>query len=99
MFFHDVPDHRKADMAAGDREPVDTPFGQPCTFDTWPKVPIRVLVGADDRLFPAEFQRRIACERLGLRADVLPGGHLVATSHPVELARRLIGHLADDTGG
>ncbi len=96
VFFHDVPDHRKADMLAGDRGPVDTPFGQPCTFDAWPDVPIHVLVGADDRLFPAEFQRRIARARLGIEADVLPGGHLVAMSRPGELTQQLIGYLADD---
>lgn len=98
VFFHDVPHRRKADMIAGDREPVDTAFGQPCTFGSWPDAPIHVLVGADDRLFPAEFQRRIAFERLGVKADVMPGGHLVALSRPVDLAQRLVDYLATDTG-
>jgi pimeloyl-ACP methyl ester carboxylesterase len=93
VFLHDIPEPLKADMAAGDREPVDTPFGQPCTFETWPDVPIHVLVGADDRLFPAEFQCRIARERLGIGADVIPGGHLVAKSRPIEVAQRLMGYL------
>jgi pimeloyl-ACP methyl ester carboxylesterase len=93
VFLHDIPADLKAEMAEGDREPADTPFGQPCTFEAWPDVPIHVLVAADDRLFPAEFQIRVARERLGLQADVMPGGHLVAKSRPVDLTDRLIAYL------
>ncbi len=39
--------------------------------------------------FPADFQRRVARERLGISADEMPGGHLVALSQPEELAVRL----------
>jgi pimeloyl-ACP methyl ester carboxylesterase len=46
-------------------------------------------VGRDDRFFPAGFQRRVARERLGVSADEMPGGHLVALSQPEELAARL----------
>jgi len=49
----------------------------------------RVLASLDDRLFPPEFQRRVAGDRFGLPADEIPGGHLVALSGPVELADRL----------
>ena len=94
VFLHDIPDARRAEMVAGDREPAETPFGQPCTFEAWPRVPVHVLVGADDRLFPPDFQVRLARERLGIEPDVMPGGHLVAKSRPVELAERLIGYLA-----
>lgn len=94
VFLHDIPADVKAAMAEGDRDPSDTPFGQRCTFDAWPDVPIHVLVGADDRLFPAAFQVRVAKERLGIDADVMPGGHLVAKSRPVELAERLVAYAA-----
>jgi len=97
VFLHDIPDDVKVDMAEGDREPADTPFGQPCTFEAWPDVPIHVLAGADDRLFPAEFQVQVARERLGVEADMMPGGHLVAKSRPVELAQRLVAYLDDGT--
>ncbi|MFC7446500.1 TIGR03086 family metal-binding protein [Rhodococcus daqingensis] len=97
VFLHDVPDEVKAEMAEGDREPADTPFGQPCSFEAWPDVPIHVLVGADDRLFPAEFQVRVAHDRLGVEADVMPGGHLVAKSRPAELADRLVAYLDGGT--
>ena len=86
VFLHDVPDDVRAEMADGDREPAGTPFAQPCTFRAWPEVPVHVLVGADDRLFPAEFQVQLARERLGIEADVVPGGHLLAKSRPVEVS-------------
>jgi hypothetical protein len=37
-------------------------------------------------MFPLVFQRRIARERLGLEVDEIDGGHMVALSHPGELA-------------
>lgn len=95
-FLHDVPEGLKAELVEDDREPAATPFGQPCTFEGWPDVPIHVLVGADDRVFPAAFQARVAQNRLGVEADVIPGGHLVAKSRPVELAECLVGFLSED---
>ena len=59
----------------------------------WPDVPTRVLAGRDDRFFPAEFQRRIAADRLGLDVEEIPGGHLAALSRPAELADRLLACL------
>lgn len=92
-FLHDVPEDLVAAGASEQRGPSDTPFGQPCEFTGWPDVPIRVLAGADDRFFPIGFQRRVARERLGLKADVTPGGHLVALSRPAELADRLVSYV------
>ena len=88
-FLHDVP----AEVAAsgpGQREETDAAFGSRCEFTAWPDVPIRVVAGRDDRLFPAEFQRRVARDRLGIDADVLPGGHLIALAEPGPLARYLL---------
>ena len=94
-FFHDVPQPVIDDAwAQGEPRQSDTVFGSPCTFKAWPTVPTRVLVGRDDRFFPAEFQRRVARERLGISADEMPGGHLVALSQPAELATRLMGCVA-----
>jgi pimeloyl-ACP methyl ester carboxylesterase len=90
-FLHDLSDESKAEVyASAPREPADTPFGQPCDFERWPDVPIKVLVGRDDRFFPAEFQRRVAKDRLGVDADEIDGGHLVAVSNPIALAQRLV---------
>jgi hypothetical protein len=56
---------------------------------------MRVVAGADDRFFPAEFQRRVARERLGLDTDELSGGHLMALAHPEPLAGYLVAAAAD----
>ena len=61
-------------------------------------MPTRVLVGRDDRFFPAAFQVRVARERLGIEADEMPGGHLAALSRPVELADRLERYWAEVAG-
>jgi pimeloyl-ACP methyl ester carboxylesterase len=92
-FFHDVPDNVKS-VVFSTPEPrqSDTPFDEPWPLREWPPVPTRFLQGADDRLFPLEFQRRVVRERLGLEVDVMPGGHLLALSRPRELAERLEGY-------
>ena len=81
--------------AQGEPRQSDTVFASPCTFESWPAVPTRVLIGRDDRFLPADFQRRIAHERLGISADEMPGGHLVALSQPEELAARLEAYATD----
>ena len=92
-FLHDVPAEVAAAGADHERPEADIVFSQPCDIERWPDVTTRVLAGADDRFFPLEFQRRVARDRLGIRADVIPGGHLLALSRPVELVDRLIGYL------
>jgi pimeloyl-ACP methyl ester carboxylesterase len=69
-------------------------MAQSCDFSCWPDVPIKVLIGRDDRFFPADFQRRIARDRLGIDAEEIPGGHLVALSNPSGLADKLIDYAA-----
>jgi hypothetical protein len=58
-------------------------------------VPIKVVVGRNDRFFPADFQCRVAKDRLGVDADVIPGGHLVAMANPDGLADLLAGYVAE----
>lgn len=92
-FFHDVPQPVIDEAwAQGEPRQSDNVFGSPCQFTTWPSMPIHVLVGRDDRFFPAQFQRRVARERLGISADEMPGGHLVALSQAAELSKRLIAY-------
>jgi pimeloyl-ACP methyl ester carboxylesterase len=90
VYFHDVPAAVREE-AFGREEPQQswTPMEEPWPLDAWPDVPTRVLAGRDDRLFPASFQRRVADERLGIDADEIEGGHLVALSRPRELVERL----------
>ena len=89
VYFHDVPADVVAEAATQVPEQSMTPMGQPWPLDAWPDVPTCVLAGRDDRLFPVAFQRRVARERLGLDADEIDGGHMVALSRPRELAERL----------
>jgi pimeloyl-ACP methyl ester carboxylesterase len=84
-FLHDVPPEVLADPVGQPREQAGRPFGTPLLASRWPEVPMRVVVGRDERFFPADFQRRVAMERLGIVADEIPGGHLVALSNPVGL--------------
>ncbi|HEY3185837.1 MAG TPA: alpha/beta hydrolase [Solirubrobacteraceae bacterium] len=89
-FMHDVPPEIVAEaFARGEPRQSDTPFNDPWPLDAWPRVPTRVLAGRYDRLFPLEFMRRLALERLGVDADVIDTGHLPALSRPDELVQRL----------
>ena len=89
-FLHDVPEEIVADLfARGEPRQSDTPFAEPWPLSGWPSVPTKVLAGRHDRLFPLDFMRRLARERLGVEADVIDSGHLPALSRPKELAERL----------
>jgi pimeloyl-ACP methyl ester carboxylesterase len=91
-FLHDVPEEV---IRAGENEQfpqAKSIFAQPCSFAAWPKIPIHVIVGADDRFFPAEFQKRVARERLKVDADELRGGHLIALSNPEGLVEQLLSY-------
>jgi pimeloyl-ACP methyl ester carboxylesterase len=99
VFFHDVPaEVVEAAIEAGEPDQSDTPFTQPFPLDRWPDVPTRVIASRDDRLFPAEFQRRVAIERLGTTPDEVPGGHLVALAQPVPLVDRLEAYAMEVVG-
>jgi pimeloyl-ACP methyl ester carboxylesterase len=89
-FFHDVPEAvREEAVRHGEPRQSDTPFGEPWPLGEWPDVPTRVIAGSGDRLFPVEFMRRLARERLGVEIDEIDAGHLPALSRPEELAERL----------
>ncbi|MGW7241509.1 alpha/beta fold hydrolase [Streptomyces sp. NPDC054804] len=92
-FLHDVPTEVAAAGAAHNRPEADVAFDQPCGIERWPDVATRVIAATEDRFFPLEFQRRVARDRLGINADEVPGGHLVALSRPVDLADRLVAYL------
>ena len=71
-----------------------TPFRAPLPMPPWPAVPTRFLLCRHDRFFPADFQRRVVQERLGITPDEMDGGHLPALSRPLELVERLEGYRA-----
>jgi pimeloyl-ACP methyl ester carboxylesterase len=89
LFYHDVPADLAAEALRRGRHQSDTPGQQPWPLPAWPDVPTRFLLCRDDRLFPAEFMRRVARDRLGITADEIDGSHCVALSRPAELADRL----------
>ncbi len=92
-FLHDVDAEVAAEGEPYQRLEADIAFESACDFSAWPAVKIRVLAGADDRFFPVGFQRRIARDRLGVEADVLPGGHLLPLVQP----RLVAGYLLQTT--
>jgi pimeloyl-ACP methyl ester carboxylesterase len=89
-FLHDVAPEVAAAGEPHQRPEADAAFGSACDFDGWPSIPIRALAGADDRFFPVAFQQALARDRLGIEADALPGGHLIALAQPAALARYLL---------
>jgi pimeloyl-ACP methyl ester carboxylesterase len=93
-FLHDLPPSVLAEaLARPERDQSWTPFEDPWPLDRWPEVPTRFLLARDDRFFPADHQRRVVPERLGIVPDEMPGGHCVALSQPVALADRLLRDL------
>jgi pimeloyl-ACP methyl ester carboxylesterase len=96
IFLHDVPADVAAESAHHVRDQSMTPFERPWPLAAWPDVPTRFLLCRDDRMFPAEFQRRVARERLGLVADEMEGGHLPALAHPDVLADRLDAYAREE---
>jgi pimeloyl-ACP methyl ester carboxylesterase len=89
VFAHDVPADVAAEQERHLRVQSGTPFEKPWPLRAWPDVPTRVLLCRDDRFFPADFQRRVARDRLGIIPDEMPGGHLPALAHPDELVEWL----------
>jgi hypothetical protein len=90
VFLHDVDPEVAAANEKYSGAPGPGMFSEPWPLEAWPDVPTRVLIPSDDRLFPVEFQRRVARERLGIEIDEMPGGHLPMLSRPRKLAARLV---------
>jgi pimeloyl-ACP methyl ester carboxylesterase len=90
IYYHDLPSALRAEAQTRTwQDQSMRPLDEPWPLARWPDVPTRVLAGRHDRMFPLDFQRRIARERLGIEGDAIDGGHMIALSHPFELANRL----------
>jgi hypothetical protein len=90
IYYHDMPPELRAEAQGRTWQgQSNTPLDQPWPLAAWPGTLTRIVAGRDDRMFPLDFQRRIARERLRLEVDEIDGGHMVALSHPRELADRL----------
>jgi pimeloyl-ACP methyl ester carboxylesterase len=90
VFYHDVDEATLKANAEYDGVPSDGLFAEPLPLDAWPDVPTTVLIPREDRLFPIDFQRRVARERIGVGIEEMNGGHLPFLSRPEELAQRLV---------
>jgi pimeloyl-ACP methyl ester carboxylesterase len=92
-FMHDVPEEIVEEAAArGEPSQANKPYVQPFPLDRWPNVPTEVIAGRHDRLFPLEFMKRLAHDRLGVEPEVIDTGHLPALARPNELAEMLHNH-------
>ena len=89
VFLHDVDAETRRESERFEGAPGHGMFTEPWPLERWPEVPTVVLAPSGDRLFPLDFQRRVARERLGLEVEEIDGGHLPMLSRPEELARRL----------
>jgi pimeloyl-ACP methyl ester carboxylesterase len=90
IYYHDLPPELRAKAQARTwQDESTTPLDEPWPMASWPDVPTRVLAGRHDRMFPLDFQRRVARERLAIEVEVIDGGHMVALSNPSALANLL----------
>ncbi len=95
LFYQDVPPELASEALKRGRTQSEARMAEPSPLKAWPDVPTRVLLCRDDRLFPADFVRRVARERLGITPDEVDGGHTPALSRPKELANRLEAYVAE----
>ena len=89
VFYHDVEPALAREALSKSREQSMTPWNEPWPLAAWPDVPVRHVLGRNDRVFPASWQRRVVEDRLGIVPDELDSGHCVALSRPKELAALL----------
>jgi pimeloyl-ACP methyl ester carboxylesterase len=92
-FYHDVAPELAAEALHRARGQSETPGKEPWPLNAWPDVPTRFLLCRDDRLFPADWMRRVVRDRLGITPDEIDGSHCVALSRPKELADRLVAYV------
>lgn len=95
VFYHDVPPELAAEARRRERDEAAKALEEPWPLQSWPDTPTRYLLCRDDRMFPAEWARRHARERLGIEPDEIDGGHYVALARPRQLADRLVTYAAE----
>lgn len=98
-FFHDVPRHLADEAMRRERTGELLDEDAPVPLPAWPDVPMRFLLCAEDRFFPADFLREVVADRLGVVPDEIRSGHCPALSRPAELADYLLGLLPARTPG
>lgn len=94
-FYHDVPRALAEEALSKERSESSTAYHDPWPLDAWPAVPTKFVLCLEDRVFPANFMRRVVAERLDIEPDEIVSGHCIALSRPKELADRLVGYTAE----
>ena len=92
-YYNGVPRELAEEALRRERGQSNATYHQPWPLQAHPDVPTKFILCRDDRLFPADFFRRLVPERLGIVPDEIPGCHCVALSHPKELADQLERYL------
>ncbi|GAA1619833.1 alpha/beta fold hydrolase [Kribbella sancticallisti] len=95
VFYYDVPPALAAEASRRERDEASAALQQPWPLESWPDTPTRYLLCRDDRMFPAEWARRHARERLGIEPDEIDGGHYPALARPRQLVDRLVAYAAE----
>ncbi len=85
VFYQDVDPALAAEALTHERRHSDTTGRETWPLDAWPNVPTHVIIGRDDRFFPADWLRGVVRDRLGIVPGELPTGHTPALSRPAEL--------------
>jgi len=88
-FYHDVDPILAAEAMSRERRQSETTGRERWPLDAWPGVPTHVIIGRDDRFFPADWLRGVVRDRLGVEPDVIGTGHTPALSRPRELVELL----------
>lgn len=89
VFYHDVPRELADEALSKGRNQANAAFAESWPLEAWPDVPTKYLLCRNDRIFPAEWVRRVVRDRLGITPDEIDSGHTPALSRPTELADRL----------
>jgi pimeloyl-ACP methyl ester carboxylesterase len=95
QFYHDVPRKLAERAMRLERSESAAAYDAPWPLKRWPKVPTKVVLCTEDRLFPAAYLRRVAADRLGIVPDEIAAGHCVALSQPKVLAAMLEAYAAE----
>jgi pimeloyl-ACP methyl ester carboxylesterase len=95
VFYHDVPPELAAEAKSRERGQAEKVLQPPWPLESLPDVPTRYLLCRDDRMFPADWARRHARERLGIEPDEIDGGHYILLSRPRELTDRLVAYARE----
>lgn len=94
LFYHDVDPTLATEAMSRERRQSETTGREPWPLDAWPDVPTHVIIGRNDRFFPADWLRGVVRDRLGVEPDELASGHTPALSRPRELVDLLESYRA-----